>query len=58
MLLPFAQLVLVLISCFIAVRSSENEGETFLLACSFPELLCWKRSAREGEALPVAKHCT
>lgn len=53
MLLPFAQLVLVLISCCIPVRSSGHEGETFLLACNFPELLCWKRWAR----ISREKHC-
>lgn len=59
MLLRFAQLVLVLISCFILVRSSRNEGETFFLACNFTELLCSvKRWAREGEALPATGHCT
>lgn len=57
-MLPFAQLVLVLISCFIAVRSSENEGQTFLLVCDIPELLCWKRWEREREALHVTRHCT
>lgn len=38
------------------LHSSEelrNEGETFLLACDFPELLCWKRWAR----ISREKHC-
>lgn len=58
MLLPFTQLVLVLISCFIPVKSSRNESETFLLACNFTELLCWKRWARDRGALPATGHCT
>lgn len=58
MLLPVAWLVLVLISCFVSVRSSGNEGDTFLPVCNFPEVLCWKRWARKGEALTTTRHCT